>query len=140
LSEKRKIKERRELMYKETIICIVIVVSIFTADMLTQKYTEEKSMLLQENLKSVKTAILDENKEGAQEKMNIAYKNWKKAYEKMAYFIEHDELEKVETDLTVLKSYIEMNDNTMAVSTIDECSFIIEHIKDKYDFNLENIF
>ena len=58
----------------------------------------------------------------------------------MAYFIEHDELEKVETNLTNIKTYIEVEDLNMAITSIDEADFILEHIKEKNAFNLENIF
>ena len=58
----------------------------------------------------------------------------------MAYFIEHNELEKVETNLTNIKSYIEEDELDMAISSIDEAEFILKHIKEKNSFNLENIF
>lgn len=128
-------------MLKEIIICVTIVFSIFTVDKITQDYTEEKSSLIQKNLSSLRKSLLEEEqKDIIDSKLKKVEEDWEDAYKKLAYFIEHDELEKVETDITTLKSYIEMDDIVMAVSMIDESSFIIEHIKDKNDFSLKNVF
>jgi hypothetical protein len=128
-------------MYKEILISIVIIVSIFAIDKVTQDYTEEKSNSLKESLSSIREEILsDATKEILLEKMQNIEENWDNMFQKMAYYIEHDELEKVQTRLTALRSYIEMEDKTMAVSMIDENNFIIEHIKDKNSFSVQNIF
>lgn len=68
------------------------------------------------------------------------YKQWEKRHEKLAYFIEHDELEKVETELVTIKSDIETEDYEELISGIDKSVFILKHIEDKYAFNLENVF
>lgn len=58
----------------------------------------------------------------------------------MAYYIEHDELEKVETNLTALKSFVDSNEYVDAMSELDKSVFVLKHIEDKYAFNLQNIF
>ena len=63
-----------------------------------------------------------------------------KKHDKLAYFIEHDELEKVETDLVSIKSYIETQEYEQAVGELDKGAFVLKHIEDKYAFNLQNIF
>ena len=58
----------------------------------------------------------------------------------MAYFIEHDELEKVDTNITALKSFIETNEYAEAISELDKSVFVLRHIEEKYAFSLENVF
>ena len=58
----------------------------------------------------------------------------------MVIYLEHTELEKAEMYLLETKSHIETKDYEMAVVSLDTCKFIIEHIMDKYDFSLKNIF
>lgn len=65
---------------------------------------------------------------------------WQEKHDKLAYFIEHDELEKVETELIVIKSYIETEDYEESISELDKGVFILKHIEDKYAFNLQNVF
>jgi len=79
-----------------------------------------------------------------QQKIDEAIKktknDWKERYEKLAYYIEHDELEKVETHLTVLQADIEVEDYEHGIGELDSCSFVLQHIQDKESLNLRNIF
>ena len=59
---------------------------------------------------------------------------------KLAYYIEHDELEKVDTNLIGLKSYIETEEESDAVSELEKSVFVLKHIEDKTRMNLKNIF
>ena len=58
----------------------------------------------------------------------------------MAYYIEHDELEKVRTNLTELKSHTETEEYEEAINDLDKSVFVLEHIEEKSEFNLKNIF
>lgn len=126
-------------MFKEVIISIMIVISIIVLDLCTQNYTKETVKETTEMLNNLKVQI-KENEENILDNLKGIFDNWEIRRKKMAYFIEHDELEKVETNLTNIKSYIEEKDIDMAISSIDETEFILEHIKEKNAFNLENIF
>ena len=80
-----------------------------------------------------------DNKIVSKEIKNI-YEDWLKKHDTLAYFIEHNELEKVETDFVAGKSYIESEQYVDALSELDKVVFILDHINEKYSFNLENIF
>ena len=56
---------------------------------------------------------------------------WRNSFEKLAYYIEHDELEKVDTNLIGLKSYIETEEESDAVSELEKSVFVLKHIEDK---------
>lgn len=66
--------------------------------------------------------------------------DWENRHDKLAYYIEHDELEKVETNLVALNGFIESNEYSDAISELDKSVFVLKHIEDKYAFNLENVF
>ncbi len=133
-------------MRKETIICIVIVVAIVIANIITQKYTTTTVDKLNQELDELKSEItkIGENenidKDNIKDKIKEIKDNWEDVHSKLAYYIEHDELEKVETDIVGINSSIETNDYEQVLSKIDESKFILRHIEDKYAFNLENIF
>ncbi len=126
-------------MLKEVIISIIIVISIVSLDLITQNYTIETVQQTSSMLSNLKEDIKNSN-DKLDTKIDNIYKKWEERREKLAYFIEHDELEKVETNLTNIKSFIEEDEKNMAISGIDEVKFILEHIKEKNAFNLENIF
>lgn len=126
-------------MLKELIISIVIVFSIAVLDFVIQDYTKETVKQTSAMLNNLKEDIKT-NEENISDNLEKIFKGWEEKRAKMAYFIEHDELEKVETNLTNIKSYIEEDELDMAISSIDEAEFILKHIKEKNAFNLENIF
>lgn len=131
-------------MWKEIIICIIIVTTIAIGNNITQNYSVESIETLTSKLGELKVEMKEkkENIDNAKikEKANNIFNEWTQRYDKLAYYIEHDELEKVETNLTSLKSCIETNSFSEAVDELDKCTFVIKHIKDKYMFNLQNIF
>ena len=129
-------------MLKETIICIVIVLAIIFGDKTTQNYTTESVSTLSSGLMALREGIVQNNKEKEkiQNDMEGIYQQWEQRHDKLAYFIEHDELEKVETEFVAIKSYIETDEYEEAISELDKSVFILKHIEDKYAFNLENVF
>ena len=132
-------------MWKETIICIIIVIAIIIGNVITQNYTVESVREISSNLDELKNQILkvekeNGNKEEVNEKIKKVRSQWESRHDKLAYFIEHDELEKVETSLTGLSGFIETEEYAEATSELDKSNFILKHIEEKYAFNLENIF
>lgn len=128
-------------MIREIIICIGIIVIILTGNIITQNYTDEFVNEISGELNSLSEIIILEKKEEIiTEKVEKIQSLWKENNTKLAYFIEHDELEKVETSLESMKSYLEVKDYDEAKNEIDKNIFILKHIEKKYDLNLENIF
>ena len=129
-------------MLKEIIICMVIVISIVFGNSMTQNYTKESVSQLSSGLISLREMVSQENMEDEKIKNDAenVYKEWEKRHEKLAYYIEHDELEKVEAELIGIKSDLETEDYEELIIGIDKSVFILKHIQDKYAFNLQNIF
>ena len=126
-------------MFKEVIISILIVITIVSLDIISQNYTKETVSQTSSMLRNLKEKIKNDEND-ISNSIEAIYQKWEEKRQKLAYFIEHDELEKVETNLTNIKTHIEVEDLNMAITSIDEAEFILEHIKEKNAFNLENIF
>lgn len=129
-------------MHKELIISIVILIFIFGLNYITQKNTDYTVEVVSKNLEIVKQDALEEkpNKEKAVLHVNEAYQKWEELDDKMAYYVEHDELEKVKTALTSIKSFIEVEEYAQSVESIDKCIYILEHIHERELLTLDNIF
>jgi len=131
-------------MIKELIISIIIVVLIFIGNGITENYTKESVEETSNSLAELRNEIIKNEDEVdlqlAKIKIDDIYEKWNNKHEKLAYYIEHDELEKVKTELTGLRGYIEKEEYTEAVSELDKSVYILEHIKDKTALNLKNIF
>lgn len=134
-------------MKKETIICIIIVIAIVFGNIITQKYTKESVENLSNGLETLKTDLKNEiasnqkkSNEKILEKIGEIRKSWEVRHDKLAYYIEHNELEKVEDGLTALYSLLETKEYVDAIKELDGSVFVLKHIEEKYAFNLKNIF
>ena len=127
-------------MFKETVICIIIVVAIVSLDIFTQGYTQRTTSEITQIFTDLKGEILKEDKTQIENKVKSLDEKWEQKYDALAYYIEHDELEKVDTAIVSMKSYVETEEYSSAVAELDEGKFVLEHIQKKYAFNLENIF
>lgn len=68
------------------------------------------------------------------------FKEWLKNFNVMAYFIEHDELEKVNTQMRLIMAEYEAKSLEDAVPEIEDGIFILEHIEDRQKITWKNIF
>lgn len=132
-------------MKKELIICIIIVITIIIGNTVTQKYTEKAVEETSKNLEELKVELInneesEEKEKLIKEKAKETNENWEGKYEKLAYFIEHDELEKINTNLTGMNSFIETKKYEEAINELDKTKFVLKHIEEKYALNFKNIF
>lgn len=127
-------------MVKETVICIVIIISIFALDLFTQNFTKNTVSEVTAIFADLKGDILKDDKNQIDNTVKILDERWGIAHDRLAYYIEHDELEKVDTAIVTMKAFIETNNLSSAVAELDEGKFVLEHIQEKYAFNLKNVF
>ena len=123
-----------------SIISVILVILIFIGDFITQKYTKDTVSSLIDEFGKLKQSLINASKEDSEIEVNEIEQKWDKAHDKLAYYIEHDELEKVETNLTSCKRLAETENYDLAISELEKTVFVLNHITDKYAFNLENIF
>lgn len=86
------------------------------------------------------TEEMKKTSEKIKNQINEIKEEWEKRHDKLACYIEHDELEKVEDKLVSLESDVNMEDYEQAMNNLKESTFFLQHIQDKYAFNLINIF
>ena len=127
-------------MHKEMVICVVFVIFIIIGDIVTQKYTKNTVNYMTNELEILKNGLLEQSKEEINDEIDKIDRKWKDAHNKLAYYIEHDELEKVETNFTACRSLANNGEYSQAISEVEKTIYVLDHITDKYSFNLVNIF
>ncbi len=127
-------------MYKEIVIILTIIVLIVGLDILTNNYTTKAVAIMSEELNVLRKAILEERKEDSQNQMSHIKEIWQQKKEVLAYYLEHDELEKVETQLIGLAANINMGEQKESIVQLDTAIFILEHIEKKEKFDISSIF
>ena len=133
-------------MQKEIIIVIVIVIIIISADVLTQKYTANSFTDINNQLDEIRiigkeleeieklennSLESQEKKKVLEEKIDNMQDDWRKINKRTAFYIEHDELEKVNASMTKFRSYFELEEYTEAIPELEDCKYILNHIKEK---------
>lgn len=133
-------------MRKEWIISVILIVCILVGNVWLQNKTKQSVEGMEERLGRLKSTLL-EALENQQEKQEEIHKQigevkdyWEKEYASLTYFIEHDELEKVKTQLYQLGGNVLVEDYEQAIPNLENCSFVLQHIKEKNQLLLRNIF
>ena len=127
-------------MRKEIIIVFIIIIMIFATDILTQNFTKKSISLINEKLDNIKTTIINNETNDLNSEIKNLDENWTDINNKMSFYIEHDELEKVNTSLVKIKTYIEFEEYSEAVPELEECKYILDHIKEKQRLKIINLF
>ena len=129
-------------MVKEFFICTIILIVIFIGNGITQEYSRNSIENINEKLANLKEEMNKEeiNEEEVKKKEEGIDKQWEEMFSRLAYYIEHEELEKVSKNLENTKTYIKLKEYDNAIKEVNEGIYILNHIEDKYSFNLQNIF
>lgn len=129
-------------MKKELVICIVVISFVIIGNILTQNYTKKCVEDMEVQLSQFKEVVLqkEKNKEEIMQKMEKIKIKWDGMQEKLAYYIEHDELEKVEAEIALMEGQAESELYDEICPELEKCIFILEHIEDKTALNVKNIF
>ncbi|MBR0350584.1 MAG: DUF4363 family protein [Clostridia bacterium] len=85
----------------------------------------------------------EENKklyQKAKEQIENIHKKWDEKYNILAFYLEHNELEKIETELTGLRASIETEEYDQAVNELDKAVYLLKHVDEKNRLSWKNIF
>lgn len=129
-------------MKKEIFLIIFLIIIVVSCHNFTQNHTRLflDDMIL--DLESIEEDIFNNNIENdnLSGKIEDIYSKWKEKYNYLAYYIEHDELEKLEMQLISIRANIKVEDYDRCVEELEKCEFILNHIKSKDSLELINIF
>lgn len=123
-------------MKKIITICILIVLIIVISDMFIKKSIYNRFDYMIDTFKSID---IDNNNEEKKRAVDMIESSLKENYLLMAFYIDHVELEKIKTQIVIIRAGIDEEDNSFLHEEIERTIFIIDHLKKKIDFKLENI-
>ena len=129
-------------MYKEIVVCILVVILIISMDLISNNYTKKVFSNLNESLGILRNEMMEENKDKNKinDEMKDVEQKWNEHLNILSCYIEHNELEKVARQITVIKGNADMEEYGQAVPQLDECVYIINHIVDKERLLVRNLF
>ena len=134
-------------MHREIIIIVAILAIIITFNSITENYTNKCVKTMNNYFETLATSAQTNISEGNDNNYNEIMSTldemdnqWQKIRKNLAYYVEHDELEKVDTSIVVFKEDLKLKEYEEAIPEIKKCIFIMEHIKDKGIFKVINLF
>lgn len=127
-------------MRKEIIIVLLIIVIIFATDIITQNFTKNSISVMNEKLDNIKTYVINNDINNLNLEIKDLNEKWTDINNKMSFYIEHDELEKVDSSIVKVRYFLENGDIASAIAELETGKFVLKHIEDKYKFNFQNIF
>ena len=80
------------------------------------------------------------NEDKLKEQIKEIRDDWNERHKKLAIYIEHDELEKIETNLASLNGYLDMEEYGDSMAQLEASVYVLEHIKNKTTLSMINIF
>ena len=123
---------------KRVIAIIIIISIIIILDIIIQNNTKNIISQMNANLENIDDMI--ENGENASEKIEETIKEWEEKEKIMSYYMEHDELEKIGSNIYLIQKQVKIEAFDEARTTISEVQFLFDHIEQKQLLNLENFF
>lgn len=136
------IEKEEEIMWKETIIISIIIVAILLGNLATRGYTQKSVEEMNQDLEALRIEMgkKEKNEETLSKEIEETFHKWTDFNEELSYYIEHDELEKVQTELVSVKANIETKEYENGIESIDKAKYLLEHIQEKEALNIKNIF
>lgn len=123
-------------MKKLLIICGIIIVGVIASDIVLKRaiFKDFDYMI------SILNEIENESNTDLNKKKIYTLNNCleeKKLI--MAFYIDHGELEKINTQFVIVNAALEKQDEKFLYEEVQRTIFIVQHLQKKIEFNLENI-
>ena len=129
---------------KDAIIIIVIIALIFGGDFLVKNHLQKTTNELVKDLENLKekTVIAKEsqNREEIKTEMEKVEKHWKETSKIWSMAIMHQEIDNIQEALVRAKADINEGEIEDAIPEIETAIFFAEHIKEREQVKLKNIF
>lgn len=120
------------------IICFIAI--IIMLEIVTSNCTDEFIDKTAKELEGLKTSLLQENSEEVKKKSEKLSDIWDKSEDKLCYFIEHDELEKISSKIAIISENSTNSEYKLALEDAIETKYLLEHVKDKLKLKMRNVF
>ena len=66
-------------------------------------------------------------------------KNWEEKNNELSFYLDHEELEKICTQIKKIKAHFDTDLEEEVVPEIEEGIYLLDHLRDKQKLNLRNI-
>ena len=140
-------KIKKEIILISVIIICVVILEVITSS-ITKKSVEKTTQELDKIVDSLEEALIlkendlitEEFKENIKKEIKNFKDNWFNEQDKLSIFTEHDELEKVSSQLIILEENAKNEEYETALENSAEFKYWLNHFKQKEELVIKNVF
>ena len=126
---------------KEIIIIFFILVFVLGMEFITSKITQKSLEKIKSQISELEKMIKEnDEKENTLEKLQKIAKEWDKIENYLAFFTEHNELEKIREDIVSMKANLESGEISDFLEKVSHMKFRLECVQNKQKMKWNHIF
>jgi len=129
-------KEEKNSMKKIIIVCVIIIITVVSSDIILKNIIFKNFDSLIYRIEKIEIDKGNEYNFGIISNIEDLIRDKSLL---MAFYIDHEEIEKIKTQIIIIKAGIEKKDEQFVHEEMQRKIFIINQLKEKNDFKLENI-
>lgn len=121
-----------------TVVCFVILIVMFT--LISTLLILGATNKIENDLSGLYENVVKNNYNLARSNYLDIVKKWNEYKKSWAMLIEHQEIDKIDEELTKIKEYLLEQDRILLLSEISLLKFYIRHVREMILLKIENIF
>jgi dihydroorotase len=125
---------------KKLILSLILLVIITAAGILSIRYFKSSSDYVVKDIDKTAALVRQNNWKDAQTQISNIDKEWKSTEKTWSLLTDHIEVDNIEMSLKKSKEFIETLNPSQALAELESLKFMVEHIYEKEQINLKNIF
>lgn len=130
---------KKEIFVVITILILIIIINIICQNYLSKAVYSTNKQIEELSILSKKCLEDDDEKENIKKQLENTNDEWNIYRTNLSLYVEHDELEKVDTEFALFNTYIDLKNYEDAIPEMKECIFILDHIKKKNKMSISNL-
>lgn len=124
----------------KVLVIITILLAIICLEIYINTSTDKLLEDTVKKMEELKEVLKEEKYNESKNKSEELNEKWFEYEDKLAFFIEHDEVEKISTKVAVILENTINEEYKAALEDVMETTYLLEHVKDKNKLKLKNIF
>jgi len=124
---------------KQSIIMIICIVIIVVGGVFEIKYLEKSSLYLSSDIEYIQNAIQNKNYDVALTQTNSTYSSWKSVKNIWNIFVNHDEIDEIESAIIELKEHLSFENDEECLVAIEKIKRNLEHTVERQKVKIDNI-
>lgn len=122
------------------LLITIILIAVIALNVLVRWYTDNSINDMETKIDELKQLLLDGNYEESKNKSEKIRDDWDEYENKFAYFMDHEEIEKLSVKVAAIAENATNKEYELALEDSVETKFLLEHVKDKLRLKLNNVF